>query len=78
MQYHLWTFSKFNFNNEASKTIKVKKSYLNLTAADEWNVGESNDLSSSDKLDLNAMYGCLGMLSIIFLRRFFLMHKIFK
>ena len=61
MQYHLWAFSKFSFYNETSKTIKVKKSYLNLTAADEWNIGESNDLSYTDKLDLNIMYGCLGM-----------------
>ncbi|XP_065656864.1 zinc metalloproteinase nas-15 isoform X3 [Hydra vulgaris] len=59
MQYQLWSFSKYENNyTEATKTIRVNKQFLNLTAAQDWSIGTGNDLSNTDKLDLMIMYGC--------------------
>ncbi|XP_047123417.1 zinc metalloproteinase nas-15 isoform X1 [Hydra vulgaris] len=59
MQYQLWSFSKYDNNyTEATKTIRVNKQFLNLTAAQDWNIGTGNDLSDTDKLELMIMYGC--------------------
>ncbi|XP_065656858.1 zinc metalloproteinase nas-4 isoform X2 [Hydra vulgaris] len=64
MQYHLWSFGNYPFRyysdfTESRKTIKVKSTFLSLTQAQEWNVGNGEDLSDTDKNELNIMYGCL-------------------
>ncbi|XP_047123214.1 hatching enzyme 1.2 isoform X2 [Hydra vulgaris] len=64
MQYQLWSFGKYPFQNqsdytESRKTIRIKPTFITLTKDQEFSIGNEDDLSDTDKNELNIMYGCL-------------------
>ena len=61
MHYGLWSNNFNSLKEEKFKTIKVRSQFMKLAPRVEKAIGEINDMSKTDKEEVNVAYGCKGV-----------------